>query len=95
MAKGLPVSGQNMGEEVNWDPSHYAPGEALLASGRIWFLEFSFAQIPYVLSIASGIKGEVFQENWYQDSHLNNAVCERRGQSKGKYFKKKEKLILF
>ena len=28
-------------------PFSLCPGEALLASGRIWFLELSFAQIPH------------------------------------------------
>lgn len=68
------------------------PREALLASGRIWFLEFSFAQIPYCVLYCQWDKRGGFEENGCHDSHMNNASRDRHGQSKDKYFKRKEKV---
>lgn len=48
-------------------------------------------EMDTVLSIASGIKGEVFERNWYHESHMSNASCDTYDQSKGKDFKRKEK----
>lgn len=73
-------------------PFSLYPGEALLASGRVWFLEFSFAQIPYCVIHCQWDKRGGFAENGYHDSHMNNASCDRHDQSKDKYFKRKEKV---
>lgn len=71
-------------------PFSLYPREALLALGRIWFLEFSFAQIPYCAIHCQWDKRGGFEENGDHDSHMNNASSDGQDQSKGKHYKKEK-----